>query len=215
MLNCFCIHKWFQSRRLKIPPWYVHICLCIYVLMSLLRFWKLILKGHLRGRECPIIPLLQYGVPPTEDSPPWTSPMSCPWYVIHKSEWGVTSPARTSTGSSLYRATDSARILFQSRLIDSIKHLPAPENLQSLWVDIFSSVYLHGLQRHSCLPMGCPRAAGESLLWLPEPSCPSSFTDPGGSAELFLPYILTPPYSPEAFTVAQLSFPFLNASSQK
>lgn len=128
---------------------------------------------------------------------------------------GVTSPARTSTGSSLHRATDSARILFQSRLIDSIKHLPAPENLQSLWVDIFSSVYLHGLQRHSCLPMGCPRAAGESLLWLPEPSCPSSFTDPGGSAELFLPYILTPPYSPEAFTVAQLSFPFLNASSQK
>lgn len=141
----FCIHKWFQSRRLKIPLWHVHFCLHIYIMMS----WcnnlgsELIPKEYIQGRQCPIIPLLKYGAPATEVSPPWTSPvkvlsMGCsspiragPFHGGHKScqdpalAWGLLSMEPQVLqdpvpGQAFYG------------LLGSIKHLPALDVLHRL-----------------------------------------------------------------------------------
>lgn len=103
----------------------------------------------------------------------------------------------SSTGSSLHRATGPDRILFQGRLP---KGLQTPSNIYLLqrgsstgsrWIFAPLCIFV-SCRGTAASPWAAPWAAGEAPLWVLEPSCPSSFTDPGVSADLFLPHILTP-----------------------
>lgn len=98
----FCIHKWFQPRRLKIPPWHVHFCLHIYIMMSWcnnLGSGNWFQKNTYKAGSVQLFPCSSMGLLPQKsvlhELLLWKS---FPWDAAHQSEqalsMGVINPAR-------------------------------------------------------------------------------------------------------------------------